>query len=93
MCYMHTVGVRELRQQLTRYLRRVAAGETLRVTERGRAVAVLAPLPEAAGAAARLVAAGRARPPRLDLARLGLPEEVAVEIPVSLALAEQRAES
>jgi prevent-host-death family protein len=38
-----TVGVRELRQNLSRYLERVKAGETLTVTERGREVARLVP--------------------------------------------------
>lgn len=37
------VGVRELRQNLSRYLERVKAGETLTVTERGREVARLSP--------------------------------------------------
>lgn len=37
------VGVRELRQNLSRYLERVKAGETLTVTERGREVARLIP--------------------------------------------------
>lgn len=43
-----TVGVRELRQNLSRYLDRVKAGEGLVVTEHGRVVARLVP----AGAAA-----------------------------------------
>jgi prevent-host-death family protein len=38
-----SVGVRELRQYLSRYLDRVKAGETLVVTERGREVARLIP--------------------------------------------------
>jgi prevent-host-death family protein len=37
------VGVRELRQNLSRYLERVKAGEALVVTERGREVARLVP--------------------------------------------------
>lgn len=37
------VGVRELRQNLSRYLDRVKAGEALIVTERGREVARLVP--------------------------------------------------
>ena len=48
MCYMtdvDQVGVRELRQNLSVYLARIARGETLEVTDRGRAVAILAPLP------------------------------------------------
>jgi prevent-host-death family protein len=38
-----TVGVRELRQNLSRYLERVKEGETLRVTEHGHEVARLVP--------------------------------------------------
>lgn len=38
-----SVGVRELRQNLSRYLERVKAGEGLVVTERGREVARLIP--------------------------------------------------
>lgn len=41
------VGVRELKQQLSRYLERVARGETIRVTDRGVPKAILAPLPAA----------------------------------------------
>lgn len=43
---MATVGVRELRQRASELLRRVEAGETIQVTDRGRPVAVLAPLPD-----------------------------------------------
>ena len=38
-----TVGVRELRQNLSKYLDRVKEGETLTVTERGKEVARLVP--------------------------------------------------
>ena len=38
---MERVGVRELRRQASAILRRVAAGETVEVTDRGRPVAVL----------------------------------------------------
>jgi prevent-host-death family protein len=40
------VGVRELKQQLSRYLDRVAAGEEITVTDRGRAKARLVPIVE-----------------------------------------------
>jgi prevent-host-death family protein len=40
-----TVGVRELRQNLSKYLTRVKQGETLTVTERGHVVARLVPSP------------------------------------------------
>jgi len=38
---MERIGVRELRQQASAVLRRVEAGETVEVTDRGRPVAVL----------------------------------------------------
>jgi len=44
MCYlshMNQVGVRELRRQASAILRRVAAGETIEVTDRGRPVAII----------------------------------------------------
>jgi prevent-host-death family protein len=40
---MERVGVRELRQNLSVYLRRVKRGESLEVTERGKTVARLVP--------------------------------------------------
>jgi prevent-host-death family protein len=68
------VGVRELRQNLSVYLRRVEAGETLEVTEHGRPVAVLAPRrPDRASIVERLVAEGRAAPATGDLLELGPP--------------------
>ncbi len=41
MSHMDRVGVRELRREASAILRRVAAGETVEVTDRGRPVAVL----------------------------------------------------
>ena len=43
---MERIGVRELRQHASRYLARVRAGETIEVTDRGRAVARLVPVVE-----------------------------------------------
>jgi prevent-host-death family protein len=54
---MTSVGVRELRQRASELLRLVEAGETIEVTDRGRPVAVLAPLPDR-GALERLRATG-----------------------------------
>lgn len=39
----HRIGVRELRQHASTYLRRVAAGESFTVTDRGKPVAQLVP--------------------------------------------------
>lgn len=41
---MDRIGVRELRQHASRYLARVALGETLEITDRGRPVALLVPI-------------------------------------------------
>ena len=55
MCYMEAqVGVRELRQNLSVYLARIARGETLEVTDRGQPVAILAPLPKPVAVLERL---------------------------------------
>ena len=67
------VGVRELRQNLSVYLERVKAGEVLEVTEHGRPVALLAPLPGPATALDRLIAGGRATGAAGDLLALGPP--------------------
>lgn len=63
-----TVGVAELRQNLSRYLKRVGHGERLLVTDRNRPVAELGPPPATGGALDRLIAEGRvARPLRRGL--------------------------
>jgi antitoxin (DNA-binding transcriptional repressor) of toxin-antitoxin stability system len=74
MCYAgREVGVRELRQNLSVYLKRVKGGATLEVKERGQRVAVLAPAGARSSALDRLIAAGRATPARGDLLDLGPP--------------------
>jgi prevent-host-death family protein len=61
------VGIRELRQNLSVYLDRVKAGETLVVTEHGRPVAQLGPQPASpVSVLDRLIAEGRATPARTD---------------------------
>jgi prevent-host-death family protein len=69
---MASVGVRELRQRASELLRRVEAGETIEVTDRGRPVALLTPVPEA-GPLERLRAAGEMRGPTGDLGELPAP--------------------
>jgi prevent-host-death family protein len=62
------VGVRELRQNLSVYLDRVKEGEVLEVTEHGRVVALLTPLPRSTLTTLdRLVAEGRVTPGTGDL--------------------------
>ncbi|HET7044920.1 MAG TPA: type II toxin-antitoxin system prevent-host-death family antitoxin [Gaiellaceae bacterium] len=69
---MASVGVRELRQRASELLRRVEAGETIEVTDRGRPVALLSPLPEA-GPLERLRAAGDVTPAAGDVGALPPP--------------------
>lgn len=60
---MERVGVREVRQNLSVFLRRVRRGETFTVTEHGAPVALLTPLPSASeDRLADLVAVGRVLP-------------------------------
>ena len=61
------VGVRELRQNLSVYLDRVKEGERLEVTEHGRPVALLVPLPDDDNQLARMIAEGRVIPATRDL--------------------------
>ncbi len=70
LMYMATVGVAELRQNLSKYLRLVGRGERLVVTERNRPVAELGPPPSTGRALDRLIAEGRLARPLLS----GLPE-------------------
>ena len=62
------VGVAELRQNLSRYLRRVQQGERLLVTDRNRPIAELGPPPSTGAELDRLISAGKvARPTRRGL--------------------------
>lgn len=42
---MRSVGIRELRQRASELLRHVERGESIEITDRGRPVAILSPLP------------------------------------------------
>ena len=57
------VGIRDLKNGLSKYIDRVKAGEELIVTDRGRPVAKLSPLDAPNDRLADLVAAGVVRPP------------------------------
>lgn len=70
MYMSESVGVAELRQNLSVYLRRVSRGERLVVTDRNRPVAELGPAPTTGPALDRLIAEGRVSRP----VRAGLPE-------------------
>ena len=68
------IGVRELRQNLSVYLRRVKEGEALEVTERGRTVARLVPAQEHESVLERLIADGKVTPARGRLDDLPMPK-------------------
>jgi prevent-host-death family protein len=59
---VNTVGIRELKTHLSRYLKRVRSGARLVVTERGRSIATISPVeaPADVAWAQQLVAEGRA---------------------------------
>ena len=86
------MGVRELRQNLSRYLERVKAGEAFVVTERGSEVARLTPSGGRRSAMARLIAERGATIPQGNLiANLGPRHRVDGPTTADL-LAEQREE-
>lgn len=62
---MESIGLRELRQNASRYVRAAAKGLTIQVTDRGRAVAWL--VPHATSGVVRLRQAGRVRPARRSI--------------------------
>ena len=89
---MRSIGIRELRQQASKHLRDVERGETIEVTDRGRPVALLVPLPRT-GAAEQLIASGRMVPATGDLLALGEPLEPRPGVPLpSERLADMRAD-
>lgn len=58
------VGVRDLKNQLSRYLVRVRAGEEIIITDRGLPVALISALDHSDDRLAALVASGAVRPPK-----------------------------
>jgi prevent-host-death family protein len=83
------VGVRELRDNLSRYLDRVRAGDEVVVTDHGREIARVVPIADGErkpSALDRLVAEGLAAPPkrvRRPLPSSGIPASEAVSPLVS----------
>lgn len=75
---MERIGVRELRQNASRYLARVKQGQTVEVSERGRLVALLVPPHRSQGARDRLIGAGRLIPASNPTGRLRSPQPVRV---------------
>jgi antitoxin (DNA-binding transcriptional repressor) of toxin-antitoxin stability system len=69
---MISVGVTELRRRATALLRLVELGETIEITSRGRAVALLRPTP-AGGPYERMLAAGEISPATASIGDLPPP--------------------
>ena len=88
-----TVGVRELRQNLSIYLDRVKQGAALQVTEHGRVVAVLRPVPPNASRYDILLAQGLITPATKSIRDLPPPRKMPPgSRPLSDILDEMRSE-
>lgn len=86
--HMNHVGIRELRQNASEWVRRAHAGEHIEITRRGEVVAVLGPAPSS-DVLTRLRADGRLKPASVTGP---LPAPVRTRRPASAALAELRAD-
>lgn len=84
---MGTVGIRQLRDGLSRYLADVRAGRTLTVTDHGRPVARIVPI-EATSRLEQLIAEGKVRPPTAP--KLPAPSPVSAAGSVSDLVPDQR---
>ena len=69
---MYEVGIRALKQNASAVVADAAAGRTITITDRGRAVAQLSAIP--ASRLQQLISSGRARSPRRDIRDLPAPE-------------------
>lgn len=83
------VGVRDLKNNLSRYLDRVQLGEEIVVTEHGRPVARLSAVDHPSDRLAALIASGAVRPPR-SLQRRRPARRIRPKGSVSDLVAEQR---
>ncbi len=76
---MTRIGIRELRQHASKFVRQVAGGATVEITERGRPVALLVPI-EPDGVLEQLHRQGRLSAATGDLLDLGPPMEPSAEV-------------
>ncbi len=83
------VGIRELKNQLSKYIDRVRAGEEVIVTDRGRPVARLSAVDSSEDRLADLLAAGVVRAP-VSRTRHLPKRRIKSKAPVSDLVAEQR---
>lgn len=71
MKHMTEVGIRALKQNASAVVATAAAGDVVTITDRGRPVARLTPIPTTA--LQRLLDSGNARAPRRDVLELSAP--------------------
>ncbi|TMD41646.1 MAG: type II toxin-antitoxin system prevent-host-death family antitoxin [Chloroflexi bacterium] len=88
---MIRAGIRELKQNASALIRRVVAGETVEVTERGRPVARIVPL-RGSSVLDQMVAEGRATATRGDLLDIKAIKPVRGQPRLSEVLKELRAD-
>lgn len=84
---MKSIGVRELRQRASEYLKEVQGGRTVEVTAHGQPVARLVPVRHA-GRRAQLIEQGRLIPAAGDVLDLGAPLEGTPGVPPASQLLE-----
>ena len=72
MKHMVEVGIRALKQNASAVVARAARGETVTITDRGRPVAQMTPIPMST--LHSLLAAGQGRAARRDIAALSAPD-------------------
>lgn len=82
---MKRIGVRELRQNASEHLRRVQAGETIEITDRGRLIARLVPVDDTVGPLEALRQEGRLSPASRSLRDLGPPLARKARVPTPSA--------
>ena len=83
------VGVRELKNQLSRYIDQVREGKEVIVTEHGRPVARLAPLEETDRRLQALIDAGAVTPP-INSTRHRARARIRTKLPISDLVDEER---
>jgi len=77
---MDSIGVRELRQNASKYLERVKQGESIEVTERGVPIAVIGPVPVVKKSRVQeLIDEGLMTPGRGDLAEILARPPIAID--------------
>ena len=68
MTHMSKVGIRALKQNASAVVADAAAGQTITITDRGRPVALITPIPSSP--LQGMLDSGQARPPRSDISNL-----------------------